>query len=113
MRKAVITVSKDKCPLDILAEMGNTIENSWVFLHQNAIEKLQKSDGVSSKEGRTPGTLELFWEATDDFPATRVVIELNRFPAEWKPILLISASDIAFTLMPVDPEFIYFLKMAE
>lgn len=113
MKKEVIVVPNDKCPLDVLAEMNERTANAWIFLHRNAFEKLQHSDGVSCKEGRKQGTIELTWEATDDYPETRVVIDVCAMATDWKPIILISASDISFTLMPVDPEDIYFLEMEE
>lgn len=113
MKKEVIIVPNDKCPLNVLAEMSERTENAWIFLHHNAVEKLQHSDGVSCTEGGKQGTLVLTWEATDDYPETRVVIDVCAMEIAWKPIILISASDIFFTLMPVDPEDIYFLKMEE
>lgn len=113
MKKEVILVPKDKCPMDVLAEMGERTKESWIFLHSNAVENLQHSDGVSCEEGRKQGTLVLTWEATDTYPETRVVVDISALCTEWKPIILISASDIAFDLMPVDPEDIFFLKMAE
>lgn len=112
MKKEVIIVPKDKCPLDVLAEMGERTANAWIFLHANAVEKLQRSY-VSCKEGKKPGTLDLTWEATDEYPETRVVIDVGAMAVDWKHVILISASDISFTLMPVDPEDIYFLKMEE
>lgn len=113
MKKEVIIVPKDKCPLDVLAKMGKRTENAWIFLHLNAVEKIQHSEGVSCKEGEKVGTLVLTWEATEDYPETRIVIDVCAMVTEWKPIILISASDISFNLMPVDPESLYFLKMDE
>lgn len=113
MKKEVITVPMDKCPLDVLAEMKERTKDAWIFLHSNAVEHLQHSNGVSSKEGRKSGTLVLTWEATEEYPETRVVVDICSLNVDWKPIISISASDIAFTIMPVDPEYIYFLKMAE
>lgn len=113
MKKEVIIVPKDKCPLDVLAEMENRTANAWIFLHSNAVEKLQRSDGVSCKEGNKVGTIVLTREATEDYPETRVVIDVCAMATEWKSIILISASDISFNLMPVDPEELYFLKMDE
>ena len=113
MKKEVILVPMDKCPLDVLAEMGERTKESWIFLHLNTVEKLQHSDGVSCKEGRKQGTLDLTWEATEAYPETRIVVDICGLNTEWKPITFISASDIAFDLMPVDPEDIFFLKMAE
>ena len=113
MKKEVIIVPNDKCPLDVLAEMNERTANAWIFLHHNAVEKLQRSDGVSCKEGRKPGTLELTWKGTDDYPKTRVVIDVCAMATNWKSIIAISASDIFFNIMPVDPEDIYFLKMED
>lgn len=114
MKKEVILVPKDKCPMDVLAEMGERTKESWIFLHFNAVEKLlQHSDGVAQKEGRKQGTLVLTWEATETYPETKVIVDIGGLCTEWKPIICISASDIAFDLMPVDPEDIFFLKMAE
>jgi len=113
MKKEVILVPKDKCPLDVLAEMGNRIRESWIFLNTNAVEKLQHSDGVSCEEGRKQGTLVLTWKATESYPETRIVVDICALDTEWKPIILISAYDIAYDLIPVDPEDILFLKMAE
>lgn len=113
MKKDVINVPMDKCPLDVLAEMGERTKDAWIFLHMDAVEHLQHSDGVSSEEGRKQGTLVLTWKETKEYPKTRLVVNLCGFDACWKPIISISASDIAFTLMPDDPEDIYFLKMAK
>lgn len=113
MKKEVTIVPRDKCPLDVLSEMGEQIKEAWIFLHSNAVNKLTHSDGVSCEEGRKEGTLILRWEATEDYPETRIVVDICGTPTDWKPIISISASDIAFTLIPVDPEDIFFLKMEE
>ena len=113
MKKEVILVPKDKCPLDVLAEMGEQTRDAWFFLHRNAVENLQHSDGVSCKEGGKAGTCVLTWEATEDYPETKIIVDICGFGADWKPIIFISASDIAFSLFPVDPEEIFFLKMEE
>ena len=113
MKKEVILVSKDKCPLDVLTEMGERTNESWIFLHINAVQNLQHSDGVSWKEGRKQGTLDLTWKATETNPETRIIVDISGLETAWKPIIFISASDIAFKLMSVDPEDIFFLKMAE
>lgn len=113
MKKEVIIVPKDKCPLDVLAEMGNRTENAWIFLHSNAFQKLQRSEGVSCEEGSRDGVIVLTWEETNDYPETRIAIDICALATDWKPIISISASDISFNLMPVDPEDLYFLKMEE
>lgn len=113
MKKEVILVPKDKCPLDVLAEMGERTRNAWIFLHRNAFEKLQHSDDVSGEVGKKQGTYVLMWEATEIYPETKIVVDVCGMNTDWKPITSIQASDIAFNLMPADPEEVYFLKMDE
>ena len=113
MKKDVILVPRDTCPLDMLAEMGDQIKYAWIYLHSNAVDKLIHSDGVSSEEGEEEGTLVLRWEATEDFPETKILIDICGTHTDWKPIIGISASDISFTLIPTDPEDIFFFKMEE
>jgi len=42
MKKEVIYVPKDKCPLDTIKELGDEAISAWVFLHKNVIEKLKE-----------------------------------------------------------------------
>ena len=113
MKKEVILVPKDKCPMDILAEMGERIRNSWIFLHENAYQHLLKSKGVSHSTGnimnRNQNTL-IKWKATKDFPETVVFCDVPDAKG-WGKITHIEADDISYSLYPHDPEDIYFLKM--
>lgn len=106
MKKEVILVPKDKCPLDVLAEMGERTKNSWIFLHDNAISKLIKTaDYIEEDEYQ-----EIVWHATEKYPATTLDIENG---GTWHKVYRIIAEDIAFEHEPQDPEDIFFLKMAE
>ena len=106
MKKEVILVPKDKCPLDVLAEMGERTKNSWIFLHDDAVFKLEiTADFIEETEYR-----ELVWNATEKYPATTLDIEIS---GTWHMVYRIDADDIAFTDEPQDPEDIFFLKMAE
>lgn len=113
MKKEVILVPKDKCPLNVLAEMGERIRNSWIFLHENAYEKLSKTSDIHSTNN-TMNDAELAymkWNATEEFP---VMILFCDVPSvTWGRIKSITASDIAYSICPSDPEDIYFLKMDE
>lgn len=112
MKKEEIIVPKDKCPLDVLAEMGNQTENAWIFLHCNALENLRHSEGVCITDD-VPGMEVLTWDATEGCPKTRVVVGFKSLSPIWSAITSICASDIAFSLMSPDPENIYYLKMEE
>lgn len=115
MKKEVILVPKDKCPLDVLKEMGERIRNSWIFLHENAYQHLLKSEGASysieNHMNMNRGAL-ITWEATEKYPETLVWIEVP-VPKGWGKITHIDADDISFGMARIDPEDIYFLKMDE
>lgn len=109
MKKEVILVPKDKCPLDVLAEMGERTKNAWIFLHQNATEKLKKTADECKYSSNTVYTL--LWNATDEFPEAKVRIDIMR--GEWSSVARITADDIAFKQTATNPEDIFFLKMDE
>ena len=115
MKKEVILVPKDKCPLDVLAEMGESIRNSWIFIHENAYERLLKSDGAKVSGGDSVNrnkTTCIIWEATDEYPETVIFCEVPELHG-WGKITAITADDIAYCIAPVNPEDIIFLKMEE
>lgn len=111
MKKEVILVPKDKCPLDVLAEMGERIRNSWIFLHENAYQKLSKiSDYHSRTNSMNDAESALMkWNATEDYPETVLLCDVPKIT--WGKIRSIKATDIAYDISPSDPEDIYFLKM--
>jgi len=111
MEKEVIIVPKDKCALNVLAEMGEQIRNAWIFLHENAVEKLRKTADFKPNYG---DKMKFVWVETEDYPKTVLYFEKDE-DAEvvWKKVYRIEASDIAFEDSPKDPEFLFFLKMQE
>jgi len=111
MKKEVILVPKDKCPLDVLAEMGERIKNSWIFLHENAYEKL-KSTCDTQEKFNLNSYHSLSWNATDNYPETNIRIYCNSIGV-WYLVSMISAVDISFKHISKDPEDIFFLKMEE
>ena len=113
MKKEVTLVPKDKCPLDVLAEMGERIRKAWIFLDASAYNKLLKSMGCKTHFSKINNeTISLRWEATNEYPATKVFLEPPR-NFGWGKIFFIEAEDIAFTTAVADPEELFFLKMAE
>lgn len=102
-------VPKDKCPLDVLAEMGSATIISWIFLHKNAIEKLVKTaDSICGFAGHT----QLSWKATDKYPETVLVYD-DIGSNTWFKVLRINASDIAFVYAPDSPAYLFFLEMED
>ena len=104
MLKKVILVPKDKCPLDVLAEMGSQTANAWIFLHTNAVEKLRSTADTIT----TNGPLKMYWKETEKYPSTTILLEPK---AKWYRVCHIKAEDIAFEYEPHDPKYIFFLKM--
>lgn len=111
MKKEVILVPKDKCPLDVLADIGEQTKNAWIFLHQNAVYKLKHSEGVTVEKLNGP-FLKFTWETTEVFPKTKVILQ-DSSTNDWVLIYSISSDNIAFKERAVDPEEILFLKMEE
>ena len=109
MKKEVILVPKDKCPLDVLAEMGERTKNAWIFLHQNAVDKLRRTADETCEVA--VGVYRFDWKATEEFPETILRFDISR--GVWSKITSITADDIAFKITSADPEDIYFLKMDE
>ena len=111
MKKEVTIVPTDKCPLDVLAELGERTKHAWIYLHENAVSKLEKSCNSGDEIPKTNGIM-LTWSATDEFPETSIIINKGEI-GPWKPVYIIEADDIAFHCMEDDPEEIFFLKMEE
>ena len=114
MKKEVILVPKDKCPLDVLSEMGERIRNSWIFLHENAYQRF-KSEGDTFSVGNSMNanqTAIFTWDATEKHPNRGLIVEIPNSKG-WGKITYIEAKDICFGMVTNDPEDIYFLKMDE
>ena len=94
MKPEDLFVPADKCPLDFLAEMGERIKNSWIFVDQTVVNKLKESEGVTDKRHGLMGHC-LTWEATEDYPETKVVYDVF-YGTGWYVILEIEADDIAY-----------------
>ena len=65
MKKEVILVPQDKCPLDVLAEMGECTRNSWIFLHDNVVDKLHST--ADESHIHEDDYVYLCWHATKDY----------------------------------------------
>lgn len=108
MLKEITYVPQDKCPLDVLAEMGTEARDAWIYLHNNVIEKLVKS--ADYHFSTCTGLFELIWEEAT-YEKKSLLYEENGHM--WHKVRIIIASDIAFRNSSIDPKHIFFLKMAE
>lgn len=109
MRKEEIIVPKDKCPLDVLSELGNRTAKAWIFLHRNVVHKLRTTcDG----EEEFCNSFALNWNACKNHPDKKMNI-LDHYTITWYPVYQIQAENIAFHIQVHDPDEIFFLKMEE
>jgi hypothetical protein len=105
LKKEVITIPWEKCPLDVLAEMGKETEKAWIFLNTVAVRNLElSSDSITLDDYET-----LKWSQTSEHPATSISFERNG--KVWSKVHEIDASDIEFKHEPFDPENLFFIKM--
>jgi hypothetical protein len=110
MLKEITYVPQDKCPLDVLAEMGEKTRHAWIYLHANAIAKLLKTvDSIDENSGNKQ--YQYTWNATEKYPRTVLTIDNSSYP--WFKVKAIDASDIIFRNAPSDPNDIFFIKMEE
>lgn len=109
MKKETLFVAKDKCPLDVIAELGELTANSWIFLHRSALDKLINSANYITN---VSAYKMLEWSKTDNYPKT-VVKTLNLSSAIWIRVHSIDAANIAFKICSSAPDYIFFIAMEE
>lgn len=109
MRTELLVCPKDKCPLDLLADLGKETVNAWIYLHDNAVDRIAQSatEDIMGNEFR-----EMYWEATDDYPSTEIYLDKAK-RLDWHLIYKIEADDIAFKSIIATPEILFFVKMQE
>ena len=113
MKKEVTPVPKDKCPLVVLAEMGQQTRNAWIFIHENVYWNLVRRAGnVSYTKEKNDGPELIKVKATKDYPEAEILCQKPNTDG-WTKIMLINAENIAFTFAVKDPEDLFFLKMDE
>ncbi len=105
MSKTII-VPKNKCPLDVLSEMGDRIKDSALFFDYNTVEQLKNS---ADKLDELQKGISIFFEATKNYPETSITLHRVRFP--YYEILSINAPDISFTTRVKNPKEYLFFKM--
>lgn len=114
MKTEVIIVPKDKCPLDVLAEMGEKTYGVGILFSVMALNKLMKTANRYEELDSTAYLLS--WNATDEFPQTTIIVvsEPSDIPnvTQYRAIY-IHADDICFRRQWDDRTVDYFLTMEE
>ena len=91
-------ISIETCPLNVLSEMGEEIRGSKILLNLSAFNRLMQS---ADKFEKIDSNYCLFWSATEDFPETTVVTQVEYvnntdYTGYVHHILYIDAADIPF-----------------
>lgn len=107
MEHIMIIVPEDRCPLDVLAEMGEQTKNAVIFLHRNVIEKLKKTADYIKE---VPQYVEYAWKETDKYP--RMILDFESKEEEYHRVYRIFATDIAFVMEVKEPDKEITLEMA-
>lgn len=68
-----LTVPKGKCPLDVLAEQGEKIHNTWIFLSDSVVSELEKSEGVTKYSLKGGWYIER--KETEEHPETMAIYQ--------------------------------------
>ena len=98
----------DKCPLDVLQEMGEITKNARIYLGNNAVNKLR---ATADNRYIINGQEYMLWKATDKFPSTE--IRIYRVCEDWFKVFCIFCSDIAYTSEKLNPDIVIFLEMED
>ena len=107
MKKEILLVPRKKHPMDNLIDLVKKSPNSWVFLHANMREALEK--GTSTVASNRS---EFHWKAKNDGRRYLYFAGIHPWIGTWASVTIIQSEDVDYT-KPSDPEDIYFLKMEE
>lgn len=107
MVKEVILLPEGKCPLAFIRELGVKFEDSWVFLHKNAVSFLENAADKCILRG---DPLVLSWNPTKELSKITVGIQYNEKNI-WNKMISVETDMTNFILASEDPEYIYFIKM--
>lgn len=116
MKTEVIIVPKDKCPLNVLAEMGEKTYDAGILFGNTAIHKLTRTADRVEELDFTSYLLS--WNATKDFPKTTIVVveeesSIDPYIGYHHRAILICANDIRFKHQLDNRTVDYFLTMEE
>ena len=100
MENKTIIVPSGKCPLDVLADMGEQTRNCRIAFSDNVMMELYDTADIISKT--KDDLTELEWKATKDYPST--VLLIKEEIGDWSIVKKIKADDIAFTSIPEHPD---------
>ena len=102
MKKEILLVPSKKHPMDNLIDLVKKSPNSWIFLHDNMKESLEKEISAVSFDRS-----EFIWKEKG-----KLCIEGEHHPwcRTWVSVSVIQCEGVDYK-KPSDPEDIYFLRM--
>lgn len=98
-------VPEGVCPLDVMATMGDKLEDAWVYLSTEALNKLQKT----AENSFVDGGFSMEWPATSEYPKTQLVVKSDS-PCWWS-VVSVRAADIPYGDRVNNPRTIIFITM--
>lgn len=114
MKKEVIIVPKNKCPLDVLSDMGERLIGIGILFSITSLNKLKET--ADRYEKLDPTAYFLSWNATKDFPQTTLIVvgeySCDSSGFEYRAVY-IDADDICFRTQWDDRTVDYFLTIEE
>ncbi len=111
----IIDVPVNTCPLDVLSKMGEEIRGSKILFNLSAFKKLTQT---ADEYEQFSESHVLSWNATDKFPKTTVIAEVEylndiKYTGYVYHIVYINASDICFCTQWDDCPNEYLLVLEE
>ena len=111
MKKSIILVPKDQCPLDIIASLGERTRKAWLLLHKSVVEKLSKTADHVLLSGVDQIPFAFVFDKTSNSPETQVYLQQTE-EKEFFFVSDIEAEDIAFTTPATKPKEEITIKMS-
>ena len=98
-----IIVSKDRCPLAAIAEMGQFIQNAWIFLNSDVVKRLKETaTTIIEMDGYL-------------FNIGGRIVQTTHFEGGWEVIKKVIVGDgiQEFKEVPEYPQYTVLVKMAK
>lgn len=111
MSQKIISVPREKCPLDVLADMKERTNLADIFFSPAAADNLIETADIVLSNSDT-SLISLLWNETEEYSMTSVFLERKHFEEPTGvqyQVLIISADDIAFRHKVDKPTVNYFL----
>lgn len=111
MKPNVIVVHKGECLIEVIANLGKRVKNSWIFLHSNTYEELPKffstnlwcffKNCTTFKDSKS-----------NEYPDATIKCSYN-YLSVWMKVVKISIGDAEYEKPVFNPSEIFYIQMEE